>query len=126
MVGMSSKPATGGTDDGTGIQFTEAALEEARAAMEAESIDPAENGLRVIAREKNCDCGSMAYGLRFEPEPAEEDAVSTHDGLQVFVDPRSKEHVDGATVDYVEGPGRGGFTVDNPNVEGGCGCGGHH
>ncbi|MFB6070370.1 MAG: HesB/IscA family protein [Halanaeroarchaeum sp.] len=121
---MSGTQATG--TDATVVQFTDEAIEETRAAMEAEALDPAENGVRFLAREKNCDCGSMAYGMRFESDPAEEDVVVTHDGMQVFVGPESRELAEGATVDYVSGPGRAGFTVDNPKVEGGCGCGGHH
>lgn len=123
---MSSKSESG--SESKPIEFTESALEEARAAMAAESLDPEENGLRVVAREKNCDCGSLSYGMRFEPEPAEEDVVSTYDGLEVFVDPVSYEYVEGAKVDYVSEPGHEGFTVDPPVAKtgGGCGCGGHH
>ena len=120
---MSTEPDAG-SETGT-IDFTDQAIEEARAAMAAESIDPSTYGLRVIAQE-NCDCGSLAYGMRFEPEPADEDVVRDQDGIQVFVDPGSWEHVEGATVDYVSERGRAGFTVKNPNEEGGCGCGGHH
>ncbi|MFB6086080.1 MAG: HesB/IscA family protein [Halodesulfurarchaeum sp.] len=108
------------------LTFTEAAIDEARRAMARESLDPAENGLRIVAREKNCDCGSMAYGMHFEPDPRPEDEVIDHGEIQVFVDPGSYEHVDGATVDYVSGPGREGFIVEVPRSDGGCGCGGHH
>ncbi|MFW6265616.1 MAG: iron-sulfur cluster assembly accessory protein [Halanaeroarchaeum sp.] len=123
---MSSEPAS--RSEPHPIEFTETALEEARAAMEAASLDPDENGLRVVAREKNCDCGSLAYGMRFESEPTAADTVSTYDGLQVFVDRESYEYVEGATVDYVAEPGRTGFIVDPPvtTTGGGCGCGGHH
>lgn len=113
-------------DDG-GIEFTPAAIDEAKATMASESVDPDEHGLRVMAREKNCDCGSMAYGLQIESDPAPEDEVIDQDGLSVFVDPDSYDHVAGATVDYITGPGRSGFVVDvSTEKEGGCGCGGHH
>jgi iron-sulfur cluster assembly accessory protein len=110
------------------IEFTEQAIEEAKATMTAESVDPEQNGLRVMAREKNCDCGSMAYGLQIESDPAPNDEVIDQGGLQVYVDPDSYEHVAGATVDYITGPGRSGFVVDvsTEEKEGGCGCGGHH
>lgn len=121
---MSSKPETG--SETMHIEFTDDAIEEAHAAMEAESLDPQEYGLRVIAKEKNCNCGSLAYGMRFDPEPADEDTVSTYDGIQVFVDPESYEYIEGATVDYVSERDRAGFVVDTPHTEGGCGCGGHH
>lgn len=120
---MSSAPVDA-TDDG--ITLTDDAIREVRSAMEAESMDPEESGLRVVAREKNCDCGSVKYGLRFDPEPTEEDDVSSHDGLQVFVDPVSREHVAGVVLDYVSGPRGSGFTVEDPTATGGCGCGGHH
>lgn len=112
--------------DTSGIEFTEAAIAEARKAMEVESVDPTENGLRVVAHEKNCDCGSMAYGMHFDSDPSPEDEVLDQDGLRVFVDPESYEYVEGATVDYVSGPGREGFIVDVSSEGSGCGCGGHH
>ncbi|MFP4529883.1 MAG: HesB/IscA family protein [Halodesulfurarchaeum sp.] len=120
---MSAEP----TDpDASGLEFTETAIAEARKAMEEESFDPDENGLRVIVREKDCDCGSMAYGMHFESDPHPEDAVFDHGDIRVFVDPKSYEHVEGATVDYVSGPGGNGFVVDVPKTGGNCGCGGHH
>ena len=121
---MSSKPAADG--ESTFIEFTDEAIEEAHAVMEGESLDPDEFGLRIIAQEKNCDCGSLAYGLRFDPQQEAEDTVGTVDGISVVVDPESYEHVEGATVDYVSEPDRSGFLVETSHSEEGCGCGGHH
>lgn len=122
MVGMS-----GATDDQSApITFTDDAIAQTRATMEAQSHDPAETGVRFVAREKNCNCGSLAYGFRFEPAPEDADTVADLDGLEVYLDPESEQRAAGAVVDYVSEPGRSGFTVENPNVDGGCGCGGHH
>jgi iron-sulfur cluster insertion protein len=123
-MGMSTE--TPSDSDQTGIEFTDAAIQEARTAMEEESVDPSENGLRVVAKEKDCDCGSMAYGMHFANDPSPEDEVFTHDGLQVFVDPQSYEYVEGATVDYVVGPQGSGFVVEvADDDDSGC-CGGQH
>lgn len=121
---MSSKPTTNANTPP--IEFTDEAVERARDALEEESGDPSATGIRVVAREKNCDCGSLAYQLMVERDPVESDSVYSFDDLDVILDPETRELVTGATVDYVAGPRTGGFTVDNPTERGGCGCGGRH
>ena len=46
-----------------------------------------------------------------------DDVVFDAGGFRVFVDPKSAEKLEGATVDWVEGVEGGGFKVDNPNVK---------
>ncbi|MFB6132874.1 MAG: HesB/IscA family protein [Halanaeroarchaeum sp.] len=121
---MSSKPTS--NTNTPPIEFTESAIERARDAIEEEADEPPATGLRVVAREKNCNCGSLAYQLVFERDPADSDSVYIVDDLDIVLDPETRELVTGATVDYVAGPGEAGFTVDNPTERGGCGCGGHH
>jgi len=110
----------------TQVALTDDAIREVRAEMAEQTTGSGEPCLRVVAREKNCECGSVTYGLRFDPKPRAPDVVSSHDGLQVVVGPDSRQHVAGIVLDYVSGPGRSGFVVEDPTTDGGCGCGGHH
>ena len=41
----------------------------------------------------------------------------------MFVDPFSAQYLNGVTIDYVTNMQGSGFTFDNPNASGGCGCG---
>ena len=43
--------------------------------------------------------------------------------VQVFVDPASMPHIEGAHVDYVDTMMGAGFKVENPNAVSTCGCG---
>lgn len=108
------------------ITLTDDAIREVRAEMADRSLDSEAPCLRVVAREKNCGCGSVAYGLGFEPAPRAADVVSTHDGLQVVIGPDSRQHVSDVVLDYASRPGRSGFVVEDSTADGGCGCGGHH
>jgi iron-sulfur cluster assembly protein len=49
--------------------------------------------------------------------------VLEQQGLRVFVDAFSAQYLDGVTIDYVSTMQGAGFTFDNPNATGGCGCG---
>jgi len=86
-------------------------------------------GLRVFV--KGGGCSGLQYGMMFETEPAADDLVFDSAGVRVVVDPVSITYLQGATIDYVEGPMGGGFHIDNPNASCGCesaagtaGCGG--
>jgi iron-sulfur cluster assembly protein len=45
------------------------------------------------------------------------------DGLKVFVDMFSAQYLSGVEIDYVSNVMGSGFTFNNPNSSGGCGCG---
>lgn len=51
-----------------------------------------------------------------ETEREEEDVVFDGGGFMVVVDRVSAARLEGATVDYIETPGGGGFEIDNPNI----------
>ena len=68
-------------------------------------------------------CSGLSYGMGFEKEPEEDDAVVEKEGVKLLVDPASLEHMKGARVDYVESLMGSGFKIDNPNVTKSCSCG---
>ena len=44
-------------------------------------------------------------------------------GIKLFVDMFSAQYLNGITVDYTSNMMGSGFTFENPNATGGCGCG---
>jgi Fe/S biogenesis protein NfuA len=56
------------------------------------------------------DCGFV-----LPEDRGEGDHVIEAGGFQLVIDPESASHLEGATLDYVEQQGHGGFKIDNPN-----------
>jgi len=50
-----------------------------------------------------------------ESEREADDVVFDGGGFMVVVDPASAARLEGATIDYIEAPGGGGFEIRNPN-----------
>ena len=104
----------------TGINVTPTAVAEVRRYME-ENGASGEAGLRVGVLPGGCS--GFQYGLNIEDEPAEDDLVLDTNGLRLFVDPFSMQYLSGVEIDYVTTFQGSGFTFNNPNSSGGCGCG---
>ena len=148
---MSTTPDSG---ESVGIEVTETAAEKAQSMLAEEGLEAEGAGLRLMAREKNCDCGDIAYGIEFAEEPEERDSVVEEHGLTIVVDQESREYVENLQLDYVNDFRGEGFTLQRTEAHdahehgeghghggghghkhgsghghgsgGGCGCGGHH
>ncbi len=103
------------------VRVTEDAAEQALSLIENEGYDTDEAGLRLFVQQGGC--AGLSYGLRFDIEPEEDDAVTEHKGLRVFIDPASQKYINGSVLDFEGGLQGKGFNVENPNVESECGCG---
>ena len=103
------------------VNVTDAAAAEALSLMEEEGMDIDEAGLRLYVQQGGC--AGLSYGMRFEHEPEDDDAIVERHDLRVFVDPASQNYVNGSTLDYEGGLQAEGFHVENPNVVSECGCG---
>jgi len=68
-------------------------------------------------------CSGFQYGLNIEDEPAEDDMILESQGVRLFVDPFSLQYLQGTEIDHVSTFQGSGFTFNNPNATGGCGCG---
>jgi iron-sulfur cluster assembly protein len=104
----------------TGITVTATAVDEVRRYIE-ENGAAETAGLRIGVLPGGCS--GFQYGLNIEDEAAEDDLVLESNGLQLFVDPFSMQYLDGVEIDYVTTFQGSGFTFNNPNASGGCGCG---
>ncbi len=69
--------------------------------------------------------GQPVYGMAIEPEPKDADEVIDSYGVRVVVDEDSLPWVIGSEIDFIDSLERTGFTIRNPNVGGGCACGGN-
>jgi len=67
-------------------------------------------------------CSGFQYGFTFD-EKKDGDNVVEQGGITVLVDPQSATYLKGSTVNYIEDFRGAGFSVENPNATGGCGCG---
>jgi iron-sulfur cluster assembly protein len=68
-------------------------------------------------------CSGFQYGLNIEDEAGEDDMILESQGIRLFVDPFSLQYLNGTEIDYVSTFQGSGFTFNNPNSSGGCGCG---
>src|SRR5262249_32045378 len=67
-------------------------------------------------------CSGFQYGFMFD-EKRDDDQILPIAGIQVLLDPVSLPYLKGCTVDFVEDFRGSGFSVQNPNASGSCGCG---
>lgn len=101
------------------ISLTDAAAAKFRDLTKDES-NPA-IGLRVYIIAGGCS--GYRYGMMVEETANGDDSVFESNGVRVYLDEKSIPLVKGSSVDYVDSLMGAGFTVDNPNSVGGCGCG---
>ena len=78
-------------------------------------------GLRLGVRKTGCS--GFAYVVNYADAIEPEDRVFDSEGVQVLVDARSLELIDGTEVDFVRQGLNEAFRFRNPNVRGECGCG---
>lgn len=102
------------------ISLTATAATEVRRYMEEQGVAETA-GLRVGVLPGGCS--GFQYGLNIEDEAAEDDLVLDANGVRLFVDPFSMQYLGGCEIDYVTTFQGSGFTFNNPNASGGCGCG---
>jgi iron-sulfur cluster assembly protein/iron-sulfur cluster insertion protein len=103
-----------------GVTLTPAAAAKVRTLIEAEG-DP-ELSLRIAV--KRSGCSGYAYDMYFDTVVDPSDVVSEIEDVRVLIDGGSIDMVSGAIVDFKDdGLAGAGFSIDNPNSGGTCGCG---
>lgn len=104
----------------TAVSVTATAVTEVRRYMEENGAGE-QAGLRIGVLPGGCS--GFQYGLNIEDEANEDDMILESNGLRLFVDPFSLQYLSGVEIDYVTTFQGSGFTFNNPNASGGCGCG---
>jgi len=101
------------------LSLTEAAIEKVK--QFATSMPDSQNKpLRIFVQ--GGGCSGFQYGFQFD-EKREGDSVLEQGGITVVVDAQSAGYLKDCTVTYVEDFRGAGFSVENPNSTGSCGCG---
>lgn len=103
------------------LRLTELAASEVRKFLEEEDLTREDAGLRVSVLPGGCS--GFQYGLEVEDAPEEDDVVVASHGIELYVDPFSAQYLQGTVIDYTSSFQGSGFTFENPNASGGCGCG---
>jgi iron-sulfur cluster assembly protein len=101
------------------LRLTEKAILQVKLLLERENLTG--HGLRVSVA--GGGCSGFSYKLDFENERKAGDTVVEMDGLSIYTDESSIEHLAGTVIDYVTALYGGGFKFRNPNATGTCGCG---
>ncbi len=103
------------------VVVTPNAATEIKKFMVGEDDLPETAGLRV--RVVPGGCSGFQYSLNIEEESKQGDNIIEQEGVRLFVDMFSGQYLNGITIDYTSNMMGSGFTFENPNATGGCGCG---
>ncbi len=101
------------------MSITDGAAERVREIMAG--ADKPVKGVRVGV--KNAGCAGMAYTLDYVDAPIEGDDHVVDKGVDVYIDPKATLFLLGTVMDFEEDILSSGFTFNNPNQSGACGCG---
>jgi len=77
--------------------------------------------LRIAVSTKGCS--GMSYEMSWVDAATPQDEVVTDRGLTLLVDRKASLFLIGTTMDYKVDKLTAGFTFENPNEKGRCGCG---
>src|ERR1700704_5370389 len=103
------------------LHVSDSAVVEIKKFMASEQGLPETAGLRV--RVVPGGCSGFQYSLNIEEESRQGDFILDQSGVKLFVDMFSAQYLNGVRIDYVTGVMGSGFTFNNPNATGSCGCG---
>lgn len=101
-----------------GIKVSEAAAQRAQSFLANRG-----KGLGIRLGVKTTGCSGLAYVLEFVDEVAEGDEVFEDNGVKIIIDSKSLVYLDGTELDFAKEGLNEGFTFNNPNANGECGCG---
>ncbi|MGH7584304.1 MAG: HesB/IscA family protein [Gemmatimonadales bacterium] len=107
--------------EGFVLNLTDNAAAEVRKFIATENLPAESGGLRISVLPGGCS--GFKYSLNLEDKVGDDDMSAEINGIRVFVDPFSAQYLSGVTIDYVTSMQGSGFTFENPNATGGCGCG---
>lgn len=103
------------------LVVTDSATVEIQKFLASEDDLPETAGLRV--RVVPGGCSGFQYSLNIEETSKTGDFVMDKQGIRLFVDMFSAQYLNGITIDHTTNMMGSGFTFENPNATGGCGCG---
>jgi iron-sulfur cluster assembly protein len=81
------------------------------------------SGLGVRLGITKTGCNGYSYKIEFADEWRNEDMLSIHDDLHVWITKDAYPYINGTTIDYVKQGFNERFDFINPNESARCGCG---
>jgi iron-sulfur cluster assembly accessory protein len=101
------------------ITLTEMAAIKVKQLLEQEGR--ADIALRVAVQPGGCS--GLRYAMYLDDEVADGDVAEEQFGVKLVVDRMSVPYLNEAKIDFVDSLEQSGFTIDNPQAQGGCACG---
>lgn len=78
-------------------------------------------GIRIGIRTKGCS--GLSYTIEYADEKGAFDEAMEVEGMTILIDPKATLFILGTEMDFIEDKMQSGFTFNNPNEKGRCGCG---
>ncbi len=78
-------------------------------------------GIRVGV--KSGGCSGLSYYVEYADDKNKFDEVIEDKGVRILIDPKAVMYLIGSEMNYVKDKFKSGFTFNNPNEKGSCGCG---
>ena len=103
------------------VTLTEKAAFRLRTFIRSGANEATTKGVRFAAVDGGCS--GFEYALDIVDRPETDDLVFEQDRINIYLDHKSAPFLNGIIVDFVESLTQAGFTFENPNATGGCGCG---
>lgn len=101
------------------LTITDAAAKQVQKLIEARGKET--YAVRIGVRSRGCS--GMSYTLEYADEASEFDEMVEDKGVRILIDPKAIMFVLGTEMDFQEEELASGFTFNNPNEKGRCGCG---
>jgi iron-sulfur cluster assembly protein len=108
-----------GADENDQLIFTKKAIDKIKDIRMANNV-PEEYFVRLGS--KSAGCQGMSYTINFDADMNDYDREFEAEGERIVTDSKSLFYLMGVTVDYTETEKGSGFTFNNPNNAGVCGC----
>lgn len=77
-------------------------------------------GIRVGV--KSGGCSGQTYYVEYADDKNKFDEIIEVDAVRILIDPKALMYIMNSEMDYVEDKFKSGFTFNNPNAKGTCGC----
>ena len=102
------------------FSVTEKAASEIKKLLQEENFENAFLRVRIVPG----GCSGFSYEMGFDDEYDDNDKIiETEDGVKVAIDELSYPYLDNSVLDFKDGLNGTGFSIENPNATGSCGCG---
>jgi iron-sulfur cluster insertion protein len=101
------------------ITITEKAISKVKELSESEGV----GHFCIRSKIQGGGCNGYTTDLVFDDQISDMDEVFEQDGVKIIIDQMSFQYLDGTSIDWIDNQFNSGFSFNNPNVKGSCGCG---